>query len=243
MLYANGCSFTYGTGLADKKTSWPFELSELLGLDREKTLNEGISGVSNHYIVRSTIKTLSDLLADGEKPFVAIGLTSPSRREHFIEDKNLLIHNIPSPSYHGNIRLTTEENTDLDQYNTIYMNNFWSPTYDFHNYMTNIITLQNFFKYAGLEYIIFNSLNLTPNLVEPTKFTEVCEQADMVNVAKQLDMSSIYEEQTFFTYMYDNDAFFEDENDNRYMHPNLEAHEDWAKIIFDDIVRTREGNG
>jgi hypothetical protein len=243
MLYANGCSFTYGTGLADKKTAWPFELSELLGLNREKTLSEALSGVSNQYVVRSTIKTVSDLLVDGEKPFVAIGLTSPSRREHFIEDKNLLIHNIPSPEYHGNIRLTEEANQDLGNFNSLYMKHFWSPTYDFHNYMIHIITLQNFLKNAGLEYVLFNSLNLTPNLVEPTKFTAVCEQADMTNVMLQLDMSTIYEEQTFFTYMYENEEYFEDETDNRYMHPTLEAHEDWAKIIFDDVVRTREGNG
>ena len=32
MLYANGCSFTYGTGLAHKDRAWPFVLAKKLGI-------------------------------------------------------------------------------------------------------------------------------------------------------------------------------------------------------------------
>ena len=85
MLYANGCSFTYGTGLANKENAWPYELAELLGFDRKQTQTEADRGVSNFYIVRTAIKTISDMLANGERPFVAIGLTTPNRKEHFIE--------------------------------------------------------------------------------------------------------------------------------------------------------------
>jgi hypothetical protein len=243
MLYANGCSFTYGTGLANKENAWPYELAELLGFDREQTQTEADRGVSNGYIVRTTIKTVSDLLANGESPFVAIGLTSPSRREHFIESENLLIHNIPSPKYQGNVRLDENTNNELSLLNSLYMKHFWSPVYDFHQYIIHIITIQNFLENAGLEYVIFNSLNLSPNLVDPTKFSKICEDFEMSNVMKQLDMTHIYEEQTFFTYMYDKGLFFETIDDERYMHPNVEAHKDWAKIIFDDIERTRSGNG
>ncbi|MDA9373811.1 hypothetical protein N9R43_00295 [bacterium] len=243
MLYANGCSFTYGTGLADKSKAWPFELAERLGLDRSDTITEAQRGVSNQYIVRNTITTVSDLLAEGKKPFCAIGLTAPSRREHFIEATNTLIHNVPAHEYHGNIMLDEQTNRDIDLFNTLYMKHFWSPVYDFHQYLIHMLTLQNFFKNAGLEYVIFNSLNLTPNLLEPTKFTELCEQADMTNVVKQLDMTRLYEQQTFFTYMHDNELYFKTEGDERYMHPDEQAHADWADILLEDINKTRAGEG
>jgi hypothetical protein len=242
MLYANGCSFTYGTGLALKDKAWPFELAEMLGLNRDETVTEAQRGVSNQFIVRNTITTVSDLLAEGKKPFCAIGMTAPSRREHFIEATNTLIHNVPAHEYHGNIMLDEQQNRDIDLFNSLYMKHFWSPVYDFHQYLIHVLTLQNFFKNAGVEYVIFNSLNLTPNLLEPTKFTELCEQADMGNVLKQLDMTCIYEQQTFFTYMHDNEMYFKQEGDERYMHPDETAHADWAKILFDDIKETRKGN-
>lgn len=239
MLYANGCSFTYGTGLALKDKAWPFELAELLGFDRTETVTEAQRGVSNQYIVRNTITTVSELIQNGKKPFVAIGLTAPSRREHFINEKNILIHNIPAHEYHGNIMLDEQTNRDLDLFNTLYMKHFWSPVYDFHTYLMHVVQIQNFCKQNDLEYVIFNSLNLTPNLLEPTKFTELCEQADMGPVLAQLDMTHIYEQQTFFTYMHDNELYFDQEGDERYMHPNEQAHSEWAKIIFDDIENTR----
>jgi hypothetical protein len=243
MLYANGCSFTYGTGLADKSKAWPFELADRLGLDRSATVTEAQRGVSNQFIVRNTITTVSDLIAEGIKPFCAIGMTAPSRREHFIEATNTLIHNVPAHEYHGNIMLDEQTNRDIDLFNTLYMKHFWSPVYDFHQYLIHMLTLQNFFKNAGLEYVIFNSLNLTPNLLEPTKFTELCEQADMANVVKQLDMTRMYEQQTFFTYMHNNELYFKTEGDERYMHPDEQAHADWADILLEDINKTKAGAG
>lgn len=243
MLYANGCSFTYGTGLAHKDKAWPYELAERLGFDRSETITEAQRGVSNQYVVRNTITTVSELIADGKRPFIAIGMTAPSRREHFIESKNTLVHNIPSHEYHGNIMLDEQTNRDLDLFNTLYMKHFWSPMYDFHTYLIQVLQLQSFFLQNDLEYVIFNSLNLTPNLLEPTKFTELCEQADMGPVYKQLDITRIYEEQTLFTYMYDNKKFFQVEGDERYMHPDEECHKEWADILFKDIERTRAGEG
>ena len=121
ILYANGCSFTYGTGLALKDTAWPFILADKLGISKEDTITEAERGISNQYIVRQTITRVAELISQGKKPFVAIGLTAPNRREHFIESKNVLIHNIPSHEYHGNIRLDEATNDDLDKFNTLYM--------------------------------------------------------------------------------------------------------------------------
>mgnify|MGYP006215443067 CR=1 FL=1 len=93
-------------------------------------------------------------------------MTAPNRREHFIEKKNLLIHNIPSHEYHGNIQLDDATNKELNSFNSLYMKNFWSPVYDFHCYLIHLITLQNFFKAHDIPYII--SVSYT-HLTLPTK--------------------------------------------------------------------------
>jgi hypothetical protein len=56
-------------------------------------------------------------------------------------------------------------------------------------------------------------------------------------------MTCIYEDQTFFTYMYEKEMFFPTEGDERYMHPDEQAHSEWADILFNDIERTRKGEG
>ena len=76
MLYANGCSFTYGTGLAHKDKAWPFMLAEKLGIKDIETDAE--RGISNQYIVRQTITKVSEYISNGKKPFVAVGLSAPT---------------------------------------------------------------------------------------------------------------------------------------------------------------------
>jgi hypothetical protein len=78
MLYANGCSFTYGTGLALKDKAWPFKLAEKLGITKDEVQTDAERGISNQYIVRQTITVVSELLSEGKKPFVAVGLTAPN---------------------------------------------------------------------------------------------------------------------------------------------------------------------
>jgi hypothetical protein len=239
MLYANGCSFTAGTGLEDEEKAWPYILGENMGIDKENILTEAHKGVSNQYIIRSTISTVSKILSETEnRPFCAIGLTAPSRREYFHPKSNQLIHKIPSPEFTPIDGLDETTNVELNVFNALYMKYFWSPVYDFHLYMTHVLTMQNFFKQNDLDYVIFNSLNLTTNLVEETKFKELCEQAGMKHIFKQFDMDRIYEDQTFFTYMYDKELYFKEEGTEAFMHPNEEAHEGWANILMKDITAT-----
>lgn len=238
MLYANGCSFTAGTGLDDEEKAWPYLLGDNMGIDKDNVLTEAHKGVSNQYIVRSTIATVSKLIEAGDRPFCAIGLTAPSRREFFHTNSNQLIHSIPSPEYRHIDGLDETTNHELHVLNNLYIKYFWSPVYDFHLYMTHVLTLQNFFKQNDLDYVIFNSLNLTPNLAEETKFKELCIQAGMDAVFKQFDMDRIYEDQTFFTYMYDNELYFSEEGTEAFMHPNEKAHEGWANILMKDITAT-----
>ena len=239
MLYANGCSFTAGTGLDDPEKAWPFILGKNMGIDDEAILSEAHKGVSNQYIVRSTLLTVSKIIQEtGERPFCAIGLTAPSRREFFLHKGNKLIHNIPSPEFSPIADQDETTNVELNAFNAMYMKYFWSPVYDFHLYTTHILALQNFFKQNDIDYVIFNSLNLTPNLAEETKFAELCEQAGMGAMFAQFDMDRIYEDQTFFTYMLDNELYFNEQDTEAFMHPNEKAHSDWADILMKDITAT-----
>ena len=43
--------------------------------------------------------------------------------------------------------------------------------------------------------------------------------------------------------MHDNKLYYNEESDEKYMHPNEEAHIEWAKILFNDIENTRNGEG
>lgn len=239
MLYANGCSFTAGTGLDDEEKSWPYILGDLMGIENEKVLTEANKGVSNQYIVRSAITSLSNLIALGDKPFVAIGLTAPSRREFYYSGNGgKLIHNIPSPEFQPIDGLDETSNVELHVFNNLYIKYLWNPVYDFHLYMTHVLTLQNFLKANDLDYVIFNSLNLTPNLTEENKFEDLCHQANMSAVFKQFDMNRIYEDQTFFKYMYERELYFSDENTDAFMHPNEQAHKEWAGVLMKDITAT-----
>jgi len=56
-------------------------------------------------------------------------------------------------------------------------------------------------------------------------------------------MTRVYEQQTFFTYMHDNELYFKTEGDERYMHPDEQAHADWADILMKDVANTRAGEG
>ena len=70
MLYANGCSFTYGTGLAHKNKAWPFMLGEKLGIKDIETDAE--RGISNQYIVRQTITKVSEAISNSEVKYKII---------------------------------------------------------------------------------------------------------------------------------------------------------------------------
>ena len=56
MLYANGCSFTYGTGLALKDKAWPFILGEKLGISKEDVQTDAERGISNLVIYKRSIE-------------------------------------------------------------------------------------------------------------------------------------------------------------------------------------------
>ena len=104
ILYANGCSMTYGAELGGeivingmgvkelnpdfrKKNAWPSILGKLLKV--EKTFNDAIGGGGNDRMFRTTMEWTSNYLRDndGRDLFVAIGWSAPERTEYRIDGK------------------------------------------------------------------------------------------------------------------------------------------------------------
>ena len=54
----------------------------------------------------------------------------------------------------------------------------------------------------------------------------------MTGVYKQFDMSRIYEDQTSLRICMIRKHSFPVEGDERYMHPNEDAHAEWAEILY-----------
>ena len=90
ILYANGCSFTFGmeilgannSTLENKQFAYPTELANLLKIDFVR--NESYCGATNEFIFRKTIENLLEMESSGQDPreiFVVIGWTSICRAE------------------------------------------------------------------------------------------------------------------------------------------------------------------
>lgn len=102
LLYANGCSMTYGYELIDdpqthdclddayrKAHAWPGRLAVRVGA--AKVVNDSIPGGSNDRILRTTIQWLTDFLAAGgdaarRSLLVVIGWSDPIRRRVETDD-------------------------------------------------------------------------------------------------------------------------------------------------------------
>lgn len=238
MFYANGCSFTEGFGLEDPEDAWPYKLAQKMGYDIDDIHTEAHRGVSNQYIVRSTIASICKLQAMGHDiSFVAIGMTAPARREWFSPKLNRLYHDIPAFHYEPNEELDGFTNNEFKVFNELYLKHFYSPVYDFHLYMTHLLTLQNFLKANDIDYIIFNSLSLTENLVEESTFKELIDQLGVGYMWLQFDQDKLYTDQTMFKFAEEKGLLIdEDEDVEGYMHPNKEGHLAWADILMQDIT-------
>lgn len=100
VLYANGCSMTFGDELVQRrlentpphrqyreKHAWPGQLAERLGMPH--VVNDAMPGGSNDRIYRATMEMI-DSLSHSERGtrFVVIGWSNPNRREFTIRNTN-----------------------------------------------------------------------------------------------------------------------------------------------------------
>jgi hypothetical protein len=162
ILFANGCSMCYGSGLfEDPETklcfnnnerfasSWPGVLGRELGF--RKVVNLGFPGSSNDRIVRTTIAWI---LENGftepqvtNSIFVIIGWSGPMRREFYIHDDWRQL--IP---YHDYVDIPAA------LLNRIYREVAWSEYESAIRFATQIISLQAFFRSHKIPYLFFDAI-------------------------------------------------------------------------------------
>lgn len=142
MLWATGCSHTYGDDLVDKSKSWPFLLAEKLGMD---CINNGISGGSNERIVYETMKAPSCDLK-------IIAWTYKERFTRYDSRNNFQINFNPT-LYHTDYGKLHEYET----YGKIHYA-YWSNTlYNFKLWLQQVILTQRYLESKKQRYVMLNA--------------------------------------------------------------------------------------
>ncbi|MCU9952103.1 hypothetical protein OEJ37_01760 [Burkholderia sp. BKH01] len=164
VLYANGCSMTYGYELIDdpqthvclddayrEAHAWPGRLAVRVGA--EKVVNDSIPGGSNDRILRTTIQWVTDFLGAGgdaarRSLLVVIGWSDPMRREYFVGDE--WKQTIP---YHDYPDLPA-----LDRLNKVYREVAWNDHESACRFATQALALQAFLQHHRVRFLFFDAL-------------------------------------------------------------------------------------
>ena len=173
-LLANGCSFTEGYYLSDKKLSWPFCLGKMLDID---VCNLATGGGSNDRIFRTSIQ---HLYLNQNINFMIVGWTGVSRAE--------------CPLYNGSfLKITSRNENTLDDKSLRsnppqdYIKNFVTDFYKWHynefvwikNLLCHIITLQTICEQKRIKLKQFFAFDLTiaKLISDHQTLTELCEKS------------------------------------------------------------------
>lgn len=169
ILYANGCSMTYGSELFDdpvtrlcldndlrQRAAWPGQLGALLGCD--EVYNDAVPSGSNDRIVRRTIEWVLHRLANGTEAadlLVVIGWSSPMRREFVIDGEWRQL--IPYHDY---------RDPGLNALNRIYREVAWDDAESAERFALQIVALQTVLgDRLGIDYLFFDALSASEELV------------------------------------------------------------------------------
>jgi len=180
ILYANGCSFTWGGNLYNfsngingeiwlprdkdhpinlerQNVVYPAHLGKLLGAD--KVINDSLGCGSNHRIVRTTLDYFIGLLNNNQEVsnhFVTIQWTEPSRIEFFDEIDDTW-HMITAKS---SVCETDPAKCNIsNELREIYYKRIYSDIQSAEIFVSHIICLGSFFEKHKIPYLFFCSTN------------------------------------------------------------------------------------
>ena len=141
MMWATGCSHTYGDDLEDKLTAWPYLLAEKLGMS---CINNAISGGSNERVLYESIKSNSCDVA-------VIAWTYKERFTRYDNSNNFQIHFNPALSH--------TDYSDVyyfKQYGKLHYAHWSNSLYEFKIWLQQIIILQRYFESKSQRYLMLN---------------------------------------------------------------------------------------
>ncbi len=160
-VYANGCSMTYGSELADhpvtkvcqdheyrRRYSWPGRLHA--ALDADGSYNDAMPSGSNDRVLRTSIDFVARWLKADLPPralLVAVGWTHPARREfHVAGDYRQVV-----PHHAYDIRA-------LDRLVSVYRKTADCPDEAEQRYAAQVASLHAFLEQHGIPHVFFNGI-------------------------------------------------------------------------------------
>jgi len=153
MLYVNGDSFTFGTGVKEQN-SWPTLLAKNLNFD---LVNEAMPGGSNYRIVRKTL----DFLSVHRPQLVVIAWSSYLRTE--FSSQNSCPAGVNNLDYNGQPIIQVQPNYnkyhkhDIGVVESFYKtaNQEWLMD----NYLNQVLLLQSYLKCSKIQHVFVNALD------------------------------------------------------------------------------------
>ena len=217
-LYSVGCSFTEGGGIG-RKNSYTKQLADLLNCEYD---NFGESGHSNLYIFRKAIELVKNW---NKEDILIIQWTSPIRQELVSSDGYMFY-----PPNNGFVSLSYLYGQNVKHELKVLGLNNEEVEKEIHKKYLPILTehSENFIneKYQyeisfGYQIALFNLLeNLGYKHIHFFGWEEGCKIENVYNFVNEKFL---------------NDSFQKYTNTNINEHPNLQAHIEWSKYLFDNF--------
>ncbi len=159
LVYANGCSMTYGAELVDdldpdpdrqryrEEHSWPARLGDFL--DAGQVVNDAVISGSNDRILRTTIDWLTGHREIVEKGhlLVVIGWSGAMRREFYVDG-----------DFRQVIPYQQHQHTDVQRLTDVYRELAWHDHESGTRLLTQILSLQSFLRLHRVPYLFFDSI-------------------------------------------------------------------------------------
>ncbi|HEY5738000.1 MAG TPA: DUF6071 family protein [Nitrososphaeraceae archaeon] len=241
ILYANGCSWTFGNGisadpnfphtgnydmdftLGHKRYSWPAVLATNLSY---LCINDSLGSGSNKRIVRTTCNFLMNIPKNQYKDIiVVIGWTTIERNEihHYDTNKWIVFNARQQFSSTSSFNLSGEEyyKKMVDEYQKLYVTYVYSEVENLTNYVHQKYVLSNLLENLGIKYIFFDSL--PPSFIGEPKFNYEVEFEKIKNNNMITDIS-------FMDFCNLNNIPV-----SSCVHPMIEGHKIWANKLYDKL--------
>ena len=142
MLWATGCSHTYGDDLQDKTQAWPYLLANMLDLE---CVNNAVSGGSNERIVYQTVKSNPCKLK-------VIAWSYIERITRYNPENNFEVNFNPQLSHK-----LYENDYAFKEYGKLHYGKWYNDLYAFKSWLQQIILLQKYLDNRQQSYIMLNA--------------------------------------------------------------------------------------
>ena len=197
MIYANGCSFTFGDELDDPRSAYPHRLADRLGTT---AVNDAMSGGTNYRSVYQTIKN-----TENNFELYVIAWTSTARYTHYKSDNN---HEI-----NFNPQLVNALYGKEDFYNkwgqTLYKH-WHNELYAFKLWLQQIIQLQAMFEHTKKKYLMINTMpnNLAEWSMPKNQFISSVKNLINFDIMTDDQILAEYDEIQYYTKLINVDNFY-----------------------------------